>query len=461
VPALTGLFAIAEMINMTIKGGTIAGRDTKNIRITRVSEGIRAVFEHYPVLLRGSAIGAFIGAIPGVGGAVAAFLSYASTVQADKNPESFGKGNIRGVIAPEAANNAKDGGALIPTLAFGIPGSAEMAVFLGVLILHGLEPGPLMLLEHQGVVFSLIVALAIASVLASAIGLMLARPLALITLVDVHTLAPVVVSVALVGVYALHSSVGDVVVTVLFGIVGFLMIRFDYPRITLVIALVLGELAERSYHQAIMIGDGDPAIFLHRPISLALFVIVFAILIAPTLRLLWRYRRQEASAPVRADSQPSLAAYLVPVSILVLAVGFLLSAYGYEGRTRQVPVLIGWILVALCLLDVVAASGTRAGKAVRAFFTGTIVGERNDELWDYPVGRVLVAMAWPTAFLVVVVLIGLVAAIPVFVFLFVLIQGRSNVRRALLASAVTTGCIYALFEQVLNYKMYQGVLFAG
>jgi len=461
VPALTGLFAIAEMINMTIKGGTIAGQDTRNIKITRVSDGIKAVFGHYPVLLRGSAIGAFIGAIPGVGGTVAAFLSYASTVQSDRNPESYGKGNIRGVIAPEAANNAKDGGALIPTLAFGIPGSAEMAVFLGVLVLHGLEPGPLMLIEHQGVVFSLIVALAISAVLASAIGLILARPLALITLVDVQILAPVVVSVAVVGVYALHSSMGDVVVTILFGMVGFLMIRFDYPRITLVIALVLGELAERSYHQAIMIGDGNPAIFLHRPISLALFVIVFAILIAPTLRLLWRYRRQEASAPVGADGQLTLPNYLVPVSILVLSVGFLLSAYGYEGRTRQVPVLVGWVLAALCILDVIAASGTRAGDAVRAFFTGTIAGERSDELWDYPVGKVIIAMAWPTAFLVVVVLIGLVAAIPIFVFLFVLIQGRSKVQRALLASAITTGCIYVLFEKVLNYEMYQGILFAG
>ena len=461
VPTLTGLFAIAEMINMTVKGGTIAGQAARNIRITRVTDGVRAVFEHYPVLLRGSAIGAFIGAVPGAGGTVAAFLSYASTVQADKNPESYGKGNIRGVIAPEAANNAKDGGALIPTLAFGIPGSAEMAVFLGVLILHGLEPGPLMLIEHQGVVFSLIVALAISAVLASAVGLVLARPLALITLVDVHILAPVVVSVALVGVYALHGSVGDVIVAVMFGIVGFLMIRFDYPRITLVIALVLGDLAERSYHQSIMIGDGDPTIFLRRPLSLTLFLIVIAVLIAPTLRLLWSSRRQRASDPAPAGGQARLSTYLVPALVLALSVGFLLSAYAYEGRTRQVPVLVGWILLGLCVLDVVAASATRAGTAVRAFFAGTVVGERNDDMANYPVGKAIVAMLWPTAFLVTVVLIGLVAAIPIYVFLFVLIQGRSGVGRALLASVITTGCIYLLFEKLLRYEMYQGVLFAG
>ena len=285
VPTLTGLFAIAEMINLTIKGGIVASQAGADTRISRVSDGMKAVFQNMPTVLRGSAIGAFIGAIPGVGGTVASFLSYASTVQASKDRESFGKGNIRGVIAPESANNAKDGGALIPTLAFGIPGSAEMAIFLGVLVLHGLEPGPLMLIEHEGVVFSLIVALASAAVLASVIGLLLARHLTLVTLINVHVLVPTVVAVALVGVFALHSSYGDVVVSLVFGVIGYLMIRFDYPRITLVIALVLGELAERSYHQSVMIADGHVSIFFTRYISLALLLVTLAIILTPAVRL--------------------------------------------------------------------------------------------------------------------------------------------------------------------------------
>ncbi len=294
VPTLTGLFAIAEMINLTIKGGTVAQQGSAAVAISRVSDGIFAVFRNLPILLRGSAIGAFIGAIPGVGGTVASFLSYASTVQASKDPESFGKGNIQGVIAPESANNAKDGGALIPTLAFGIPGSAEMAIFLGVLVLHGLEPGPLMLIEHEGVVFSLIVAVASAAIIASVIGLLIARWLTLITLVDVHMLAPTVIAVALVGVYALHNSIGDVVEAMVFGIVGFLMIRYDYPRITAVIALVLGELAERSYHQSLMIGDDDLTIFVTRPISLGLLAATVLIVLSPALRLFLRSRREHA-----------------------------------------------------------------------------------------------------------------------------------------------------------------------
>jgi putative tricarboxylic transport membrane protein len=296
VPTLTGLFAISEMINLTVKGGIVASSSGRDVAITRVSDGVWAVFRNWPTLLRGSAIGAFVGAVPGVGGTVASFLSYAATVQVSRDPDSFGKGNIQGVIAPEAANNAKDGGALIPTLAFGIPGSAEMAIFLGVLILHGLDPGPMLLIENEGVIFSLILALAVAAVLASAIGLAMARVLSLITLVDVHMLVPAVCVVALVGVYALHSAIGDVVLAAIFGGIGYLMIRFNYPRITLVIALVLGELAERNFHQALMISDNDWTIFFTRGISLGLFVLIIAVLLAPALRLLLRRRTRGAEA---------------------------------------------------------------------------------------------------------------------------------------------------------------------
>jgi len=297
VPALTGLFAVSEMIKLSIEGGTVA-RLTGEVKITRVSDGVLATFKNFPVVLRGSAIGAFVGAIPGVGGTVASFLSYASVVQTAKDPESYGKGNIRGVIAPESANNAKDGGALIPTLAFGIPGSAEMAIFLGVLILHGLQPGPMMLIENSAVIFSLIMALAVACILASLFGLATARWLSLITLVDVHIVAPAVISVALVGVYALHSSWEDVVLALVFGWLGYLMIRYDYPRITLVIAMVLGELAERSFHQSIMMGDGNWRIFFDRNISLGLLVVTFLILITPAIRLLvGQWRAQGEASP--------------------------------------------------------------------------------------------------------------------------------------------------------------------
>lgn len=289
IPALIGLFAIAQIVSLFLAGGAITDNPSA-VRVSRVGDGVRAVFYHWRTLLRGSAIGAVIGAVPGVGGTVAAFLSYSVTVQVSKEPETFGKGNIQGVIAPEASNNAREGGALIPTLAFGIPGSAEMAVFLGLLVLHGLQPGPSLLLNHMDIITSLMLSIAIASVLASVLCLMVAKKLALITLIDVNYLVPVILAVSLVGAYALKSSMYDVMVAVAFGGIGYLMIRFDYPRLPLVIALFLGEILEVSYRQSMMIARGDWTIFFTRPLSMTLFVLIVVSLSVPFIRFLMRRR---------------------------------------------------------------------------------------------------------------------------------------------------------------------------
>jgi putative tricarboxylic transport membrane protein len=283
VPALTGLFAISEMIALSVSGGTIAKAGTQ-ARIADVWQGVRLAVRHWKTTLQGSAIGTFIGAVPGLGGTVAAFLAYSAAMQISKSPETFGKGNIEGVIGPEASNNSKDGGALIPTLSFGIPGSAEMAVFLGVLVLHGVQPGPMLLLEHEGVMFSLILALLASTLLSNLVVLAVARPLAVITRVDVHLLVPVVIAVALVGVYALRETVGDVLLAGLFGALGYLMIRFRYPRVTLVIALILGELAERSFHQSLNMSSGDWTIFFTRTASLVIFLMLLGFLLVPAAR---------------------------------------------------------------------------------------------------------------------------------------------------------------------------------
>ena len=298
VPTLTGMFAISQMIELGLQGGTVTAArkaDSDTMRIDGVGQGVLAVFRHWPVLLRGSAIGTIIGAIPGLGGTVAAFLAYSSTVQTDKDPDSFGKGNIKGVIAPESANNAKDGGSLIPTVAFGIPGSAETALFLGILVLHGMDPGPGILLYHEREIYGLIVALTASAVGASLIGLIVARYLVLITRVDVGIVVPVVIAISLTGVYVLDGRMADVLLTVAMGILGYLMIRFDYPRLTLVIALVLGETAERSYHQVQLISDGQALDFmLGRPVSVILLVATVVTFLLPSARKLMQWRKAVA-----------------------------------------------------------------------------------------------------------------------------------------------------------------------
>jgi len=285
IPALVGLFGITEMIRLSIVGGSVA-QDTAVVDLRGVMTGVRATLRHWRIVIRGSIIGTIIGAVPGVGGTVATFIAYSTTKKADKDPDSFGTGRIEGVIAPEAANNAKDSGALLPTIAFGIPGGAEMAVFLGIIVLHGMTPGPMMLLNNEREIYGLIVALTLSAIFSAIIGIMLVRWLAMITLVKGQLLAPLVIAVSLVGTYAIDTRPGDVVLAACMGVLGYLMLRFNYPRLPLVIALVLGETAERGFLQSMMIGGNSWDIFVKSPTSIIMLLLILLSLgwsIAPAI----------------------------------------------------------------------------------------------------------------------------------------------------------------------------------
>lgn len=273
VPMLIGLFAGAEMIKLWQNGGSIAetGPDTK---IDGIFDGLLETFRHWPTVLRGSLIGTVVGTVPGVGGTVASLLSYSLTVQVSKDPESFGKGNIQGVIAPEACINAQDCSSLIPTIAFGIPSGAEMAVFLGILILHGMQPGPLMLIDNKIEIYGLVWSLTIACVLAGGLGILVIKPLSRITAVPARRIAPIIMVLALVGSWAIDQAMGNVVVTAVFGLLGYLMARLDYPRLPLVISIVLGAGLERNLHQSMAMSEGSAGIFVERPITLILLTLI-------------------------------------------------------------------------------------------------------------------------------------------------------------------------------------------
>jgi len=284
IPFLIGIFAVGEVINFSVEGGSISQVETYKQKWKDVFSGAKLVFKHKICFLRSSLIGTVIGAIPGVGGAVANFLAYSAAVQASPNPELFGKGEVEGIIAPEAANNAKDGGALIPTVAFGIPGSVETAVLLGGLLFHGLVPGPLMFRENMDLIWTLILTLVFSNILASFFGLMFANLLTKLTLIKVHWIIPVITVISLVGAYGVRQNPGDVLVAVIFGIMGYGMIRFHFPRVSIVIALVLGKLAETSFHQTLMISGGSYLPFFTRPISLVLLLLTLYCLMLPFIK---------------------------------------------------------------------------------------------------------------------------------------------------------------------------------
>jgi len=282
VPVLVGIFAVGELINYAMRGGTIAAVKTSSSG--RILDGVKEVLRHKACFLRSSAIGTIIGIIPGVGGTAANFIAYIVAKQRASDPESFGTGNPEGVVASEAANNAKDGGALLPTVGFGIPGSAEMAILLGAFILHGLTPGPMLVKEHLDIVLALILGLVTSNIIASTLGLLTANGLARITRVNVKYIVPIVLAFCFVGAYAMREDIWDVLVTLVFGFFGYGMIRHGFSQVCLVIGFVLGVLAEKSFHQSLMMAYGSYSIFFSRPISLFLILLLLFLIIVPFIR---------------------------------------------------------------------------------------------------------------------------------------------------------------------------------
>ncbi|MGC2778248.1 MAG: tripartite tricarboxylate transporter permease [Bradyrhizobium sp.] len=290
VPIALGLFALPEILMLMTSGKSIAQAGaTEPVSFRQVIDGGLAVFKHLGIFFRSSAIGSVIGIMPGVGGATAPFVAYAAARQTAKNPETFGTGRIEGVIAPEASSNAKEGGALVPTLALGIPGSSSMAMLLGAFLIFGLQPGPEFLKKHMDLAFALAYICALGNVLSSLIMFLLARVIVHITRVPGHILAPALLVLVAIGTYSSDNNVYDVLFVFLFGGLGVIMERLGYNRPALLLGFVLGETLERNFEVSMKAYGWT---FFMRPISLAIIIAALICLAWPQRqRIAWLWRR--------------------------------------------------------------------------------------------------------------------------------------------------------------------------
>jgi TctA family transporter len=281
------------MIALGIKGGSIAQGKAARYNLREVIDGMLDVFRHFGLSVRTSLIGAGIGMIPGLGGDAASWICYGHAVQSSKTPERFGHGAVEGVIAPETANNSKEGGALLPTLFFGVPGSSGMAIMLGAFIMLGVKPGPMMALTGMDFVWSLIWTLCIANILAVVMFLACAPAFGMLTFVRGSLIIPFVLTLAFLGSFLSHSSWENIVLLCLLGTLGYFLKKYGWPRPPFVIGLVLGPIAEDSLHKALAIWG--PTFFL-RPQSL----IMIALIIASLGFYFWR-RYKRSSVEVQYD----------------------------------------------------------------------------------------------------------------------------------------------------------------
>jgi TctA family transporter len=247
IPVLVGIFAIPEVIDLAVRGTAIGGAAPAGKLGAGVWEGVKDTFRHFWLVVRCSAIGVFVGILPGAGGGVAQWMVYAHAVQSARNAQDrsrFGKGDIRGVLGPGAANNSKEGGDLIPTIAFGVPGSGAMAILLGAFMIMGLVPGPDMLTKHLAVTYSMVWTLVLANIITVLLCLAVINHLAKVTRIRGSLIIPFVLLLVFVGSYTANRQIADLVVTLAFGGLGYLMVRFGWPRAPLVLGFVLGKLAE-------------------------------------------------------------------------------------------------------------------------------------------------------------------------------------------------------------------------
>ncbi|MBM3608341.1 MAG: tripartite tricarboxylate transporter permease [Alphaproteobacteria bacterium] len=273
VTAVLAIFAVPEMIALGTRGGSISGvsKETAKFSWRQLFEGAMEVPRHWWLVIRTSAIGAVIGIIPGLGGSAAAWMCYGHAVQTSKTPERFGQGAVEGVIAPETASNAKEGGSLLPTLFFGIPGSSGMAVLMGAFLILGIQPGPAMLSDNLPLVWTLIWALVVGNIIAICILFFVVRWAAMLTFVNGLILVPFILTLVVVGAYVSEGQWQNLVILVILSAIGYGLLRANWPRAPFVIGLVLGKVAEESLNKALGLWGLS---FFTRPLSLVLLSLI-------------------------------------------------------------------------------------------------------------------------------------------------------------------------------------------
>ena len=291
-----GIYGIGEMLwTLEQTKGEVVMHNVK-LSMKEIFRGIKDVKKYIGTTTLGSVLGYFVGTLPAAGATPASLMSYGLAKTFSKDPESFGKGNVAGVAAPEAANNAASTGSMLPMITLGIPGSPTTAILLGGMIIWGLRPGPLLFSEHPEFVWGLIGSLYIANLMTLVINLLFIPVFVKILTLPFTILAPTIYILCVVGGYAPTQTMHDVWLMFLFGVAGYLLRKLDYPVAPAVLAIVLGPLAERSLRQSLLSSQGDPMIFLNRPISLTCILIALALVMVPIVQKFLRRRKRSAAA---------------------------------------------------------------------------------------------------------------------------------------------------------------------
>jgi TctA family transporter len=468
ISVAVGLFAIPEIIDLAVQGSSIAGEGAP-AKLGGVMEGVKDTFRHWKLVLRCSAIGAYVGLIPGMGGGTSQWLAYAHAVQSSPNRERFGQGAVEGVLGPGAANNSKEGGNLIPTLAFGVPGSLSMAILLGAFIIQGIVPGPDLLnpAKYLTLTFSFVWIIVVTNIITVAICFLFLNQLAKITFVKGTYLIPFLLLLIYLGGFATKNSFGDIVLVLVFGALGWLMVKYEWQRPPLLLGLVLGGIAENNFFIASRIyGYG----WLTHPGVILIGVIALGGIFYPYLRARFK-PSPDGEKDQAGDEQPAArATEPVPMATRISRAAFalfMLIVFGYvayhakygfgafEPRAALFPWVVGLpgLLLALYVFAQESLCSTRAISVEASLYSEPAV--------DPIVARkrTVVIVCWIVGFFLAIWILGFIPASAIATFLYLKFGAGEKWP---ITAALTFSCwlfFYGFFDYALQLPFPHGAAF--
>ncbi|NVK43799.1 MAG: tripartite tricarboxylate transporter permease [Oceanospirillaceae bacterium] len=432
-----GIFAIPEIIDLL----------RQNRAINEASElgsgwldGVRDVVRNKWLAIRCSIIGTLVGALPGLGGSVVDWIAYGHAVQTTKDKPRFGNGDVRGVIAPESANNAKEGGGLVPTLLFGIPGSGSMAVFLGGMVLIGLEPGPAMVGAELGTTYTIVWSLALANVIGAGSCLFLSKWVSRLTLIPYALMAPFMLMVICFAAFQATRSLGDLVALLAIGVLGVLMKRFDWPRPAFLIGFVLAGGMETYLYQAIQF---DGWSFLTKPgVMIIAFITVLSVYFA--IRAKRKSGDDTSETPTTEEPPRRRARNLKPQAAFAAAVVAFFAFALYDAFQHS---FLGGVFTAGISGLMLVLSLTVLIKLLRGQVDDPVNFDNEVEAGydsDSTVARLPHYLYWLTALVLGCYLFGYLIAIGLFFVAFLMTKARTSLVRTLSLTGAAVGFLVIL-----------------
>jgi TctA family transporter len=456
VPVTLGLFALPELADMAIARRSIAAEAKADTRSGQWL-GVKDTFRNWWLVIRVAWLGSTLGAVPGLGAAIIDWIAYGHAARTEKGAEeTFGKGDIRGVLASEGANNAKEGGALVPTVAFGVPGSASMAILLGAFLIHGLVPGPDMLRQNLDVTYTIVWSVALANILGAGICFMASDQLAKIATIRYSIIMPLILTVIFVGAFQGSRNWGDLIAVLGFGILGWIMKRLSWPRPPVILGVVLGGIVERYLNISIN-RYGDE--WLTNPIVMAAFALAAWGLIRPFMR---QIRRIGGPAGLVTGYQPRPRVdantwfYAVFIGLLAL---MLANSFDWKPLAKRVPIFVGWVTITIAAISFFnhlfrpAATEGGGGDSAEARTRQQLHLDIavSDEGVDTALmlRRAAIYFGWLAAFLIATWLIGMLPTIVLFVIAYMRTEAREPWALVLGCAGGLAVFSYVLFDYLL------------